>query len=772
LRRISFRGFLKLPHPALLYNSRNTCIPEMSVRHPWLAITALFFAFYGNPLLAQPDDGRIKIGLALSGGGARGGAHVGVLRALEELRVPIDYVAGTSMGAIIGGFYAAGYSVDEIERIMREMDWNRAMSDSPDRRDRTMRKKEVEAEFLIPYRVGYNDGRFQAALGAIQGQHLDQVFQRILQPVAPAYSFDALPIPFRAVATDLVTGEAVVLSSGSLADALRASMSVPGVFAPVRIDGRILVDGGMSNNLPVSVVREMGADIVIAVDISSQLLNEEQLTSVLSVTEQLSNFLTRRTTEQQIESLAPKDVLIVPPLADFGSANFAGAVEIIPLGYRATMDQQVLLAGISEATGSSDAAADRRLVDGPDHKGLEYLVSFVDIDNDSVLNDEIIRSRLGVQPGQYLDLDSLESSVDRIYSLDLFESVTYDLVENSAGEKGLLISANARRWGPNYLQFGLELSNDFSGNSDFKIGAGYTRNALNSLGGELRVLASMGREDELRFDFYQPVDLGANWFVNPQVDWKRRNYGLWIDDRRLAEYEVSGWNLEFGVGRNFRTTDQVRLDYRYGRARPELITGTSLPGIDGRIDIGELLLNYRHDSLDSLYFPTTGMAHDLSYRFADDMLGASTDYQQVGGTGTWAGSWGKNTVSLNYMLCYSFDDDAPLERWYQMGGFGRLSGLAPDQLSGRQAALASLALYRRLNEVEFLPAYAGVTLEAGNVWNFRSEVEIDDLRYSASAFIGAESPIGPLYFAIGHNDGGDTAVYFYVGHPFRGSQID
>ena len=381
-------------------------------------------------------------------------------------------------------------------------------------------------------------------------------------------------------------------------------------------------------------------------------------------------------------------------------------------------------------------------------------------------------TQLGVQPGQYLDLGSLESSVDRIYSLDLFESVTYDLVENSAGEKGLLISANARRWGPNYLQFGLELSNDFSGNSDFKIGAGYTRNALNSLGGELRVIASMGREDELRFDFYQPVDLGANWFINPQIDWKRRNYGLWIDDRRLAEYEVSGWNLEFGVGRNFRTTDQVRLDFRYGRARPELITGTSLPGIDGRIDIGEFLLGYRHDSLDSLYFPTSGMAHDLSYRFADDMLGANADYQQIGGTGTLSGSWGKNTVSLNYMLGYSFDDDAPLERWYQMGGFGRLSGLAPDQLSGRHAALATLALYRRLNEVEFLPAYAGVTLEAGNVWNFRSEVDVDDLRYSASAFIGAESPIGPLYFAVGHNDGGDTAVYFYVGHPFRGSQID
>lgn len=318
------------------------------MRLTWLAIAALLSAFYGNLPAAQPDDGRIKVGLALSGGGARGGAHVGVLKALEELDVPIDYIAGTSMGAIIGGFYAAGYGADEIEQIMSEMDWDRALSDNPDRSDRTMRKKEVEAEFLIPYRLGYNSGRFQAPLGAIQGQHLGQVFHRILHPTVKAHSFDALPIPFRAIATDLVTGEEVVLSDGSLADALRASMSVPGVFAPVRIGELILVDGGMANNLPVSVVRDMGADVVIAVDISSQLLKEDELTSVLSVTEQLTNFLTRRTTQQQIESLGPGDVL---------------------------------------------------------------------------------------------DFDSLDRSVDRIYSLDVFESVTYDLVDDSAGEQGVLINA-------------------------------------------------------------------------------------------------------------------------------------------------------------------------------------------------------------------------------------------------------------------------------------------------------------------------------------------
>jgi len=214
-----------------------------------------------------------KIGLALSGGGARGGAHVGVLKALEELGIQVDYIAGTSMGAIIGGLYASGYTADEIEVVLVETDWKTALTDSPARRDRTMRKKELESQFLIPYRLGFNKGKIQLPLGAIEGQHLDQIFQELFLPVIGIHDFDLLPIPFRAVATDLVSGEAVVLSSGSLPDVVRASMSVPAVFAPVKINGRLLVDGGMSNNLPVNIVRQMGADIVIAVDISSPLLS-------------------------------------------------------------------------------------------------------------------------------------------------------------------------------------------------------------------------------------------------------------------------------------------------------------------------------------------------------------------------------------------------------------------------------------------------------------------------------------------------------------------
>ena len=719
--------------------------------------------YAGEDPYAGEDRERPKIGLALSGGGARGSAHVGVIKALEELNVPIDYIAGTSMGAIVGGIYAAGYSADELKQVLEDMNWSGAMTDKLPRRQQSMRKKDLDAQFLIPYRVGFNKGGIQLPLGVIEGQHLDQVFHRILLPVQGITDFDQLSIPFRAVATDLVTGQEVVLSSGSLPDALRASMSVPGAFAPVQLNGRKLVDGGMVNNLPVSVVRDMGADIVIAVDISTPLLTEEQLVSVLKVAEQLTGFLTRRNTEEQIASLGPGDILLIPDLEGVSAADFENADEIAKKGLEAAMARREDLAALSMPQIQGPAERPPLL----EHSLPAYLVQFITINNGSVLDDEIIRSRLELEPGQPLDILALEKSVDRVYGLDVFESVTYNLVRNEAGERGVEIIAKARSWGPNYLQFGLEFSDDFSGNNEFKIGAAYTRNALNSLGGELRVTAAFGREDELSFDFYQPLDTGGQWFVEPQAFLRREQFNVWEDDSLIAKLDIAGYGAKLGFGRNFSTTDLVRMDYQYFRGDADLVVGVLDFPLDDDVKIGELIFEYRHDSLNSLWFPTDGMFHRLDYRLARDSLGAAFDYEQALAAGTFSLSRGKNTLLLNYEAAYSFDDAAPVERWFELGGFARLSGLIPDQLSGRQLGLFSLVYLRRLNNIDILPAYAGISLEAGNVWNYADDVSFGDLRKSGSIFVGAETPLGPVYLAWGYSDSGDNTLYFYLGNPFR-----
>lgn len=731
-----------------------------------LVLAAVFLlGFYNNAQPAQVDEGRMTVGLVLSGGGARGGAHIGVLQALEELGVPVDFIAGTSMGAIVGGLYAAGYSAEEIGRLLEETDWEIALADNPERPRRTMRTKEVESEFLIPYRIGFNRGRVQMPLGVVAGQHLDQIFQRMLLPVSQVRHFDDLPIPFRAVATDLETGEEVVLEDGNLANALRASMSVPGVFAPVTLDNRLLVDGGMANNLPVSVARQMGADVIIAVDISTPFLEESELSSVLDVTFQLTNFLTRRNTEHAIASLGPGDLLIVPELGDFSSADFAEAVSIVGIGREASLAHRERLLQLAAEAGPRA----QRVVDAAPPPET---IQFIELINSSVLEDELVLSWLGIREGDTLDLDELDRGADNVYALDVFESVTYDFVRNDRGEAGVRINARPRRWGPNYLQFGLELSTHSLGGDNFLMGAAYTRNAMNRLGGELRVVGSVGREGKLSFNLYQPIDFEARWFVEPEINYLRQTYAIWNDDDKIAEYEVDTWGGQLALGRNFGTSNQARLSYLFAVGDADLRVGSPLVPFDQDVEIGELVPEYRHDSLDSPWFPTSGRLHLLRYRWARESLGSREDFSQATARGSMARTWGRNSLLLSYLAGYSFDDDVPIERWYRLGGFGQLSGLAPNQIAGPHAALGTLAAFRRLNDFKLFPAYAGLTLEAGNVWQYADQVGFDDLRYSTSLFLGAESPLGPLYLAVGYASGGDVATYFYIGNPWKTASFE
>jgi NTE family protein len=708
---------------------------------------------------AEATQERPKIGLALSGGGARGGAHVGVLRKLDELGVPIDFVAGTSMGAIVGALYSAGFSPDEIEALFRDTDWRSAFTDRPSRQDETMRQKDLDQRLLIPYRIGFNHGSFQFPMGAVEGQHLDQMFNRLLFPVVDVQDFDDLPIPFRAVATNLETGGEVVIGKGSLPDAIRASMSVPGFFAPVPLDGQLLVDGGMSNNLPVSVVREMGADIVIAVDISTPLLTADELTSVLAVSEQLTTFLTRKNTEDQIAILQPQDILLVPDLVGFSSADFKEAAEMSSVGYKAANKHEAALAQLANPAGAT------RLGPAQEEPG-QTVIEFITLNNQSVLDDEIILSRIESQPGEVLDIDRLERNIDQIYSLDVFQSVTYSVAQNPAGQKGLYIDAQPRSWGPNYLQAGLEFSDDFSGNSQFQLAAAYTRNALNPYGGELRVTGGFGREDVLDFNFYQPIDKGARWFVEVDAYYRRYRFNIYLDKQLASQLEIAGSGAVIGIGRNLDYNNQLRLDYNYFRGDADELLLDQGFLVDDNVEIGELVLSYQHDTLDSVYFPTEGAAITLAYSYGSEALGAGLDYDQAIFQGTKSWSFGRNIILAHGEAGYSFDDLTPQERLFQLGGFARLSGLIPDELNGRNLGLLTMSYMRELGSFDLAPVYAGLTAEAGNVWLLKEDVSLDDLQYAGSVFIGAETPIGPVYLAWGYHESGDSTIYFYVGNPY------
>ena len=283
---------------------------------------------------AESDEhpGRPRIGLVLSGGGARGGAHIGVLKVLEEEHVPIDAIAGTSMGAIVGGLYASGMSAGEIERKLTSIDWSAAFRDRPPRRELTFRRKQDDSSFLVRFPLGVRGTKFRLPRGFIQGQKLTRMLREFTAPVATTTDFDRLPVPFRAVATDLETGAARIFSSGDLVTAMRASMSAPGVFAPVELDGRLYVDGGLAENLPVDVARQMNVDVLIVVDVSFPLLPEKELHSALAVTNQMLAILIRKDTDRQRAQLGARDIVIDPSLGGASSIDFTGLKRTIAAG--------------------------------------------------------------------------------------------------------------------------------------------------------------------------------------------------------------------------------------------------------------------------------------------------------------------------------------------------------------------------------------------------------------------------------------------------------
>ena len=712
----------------------------------------------GERVSAEPA--RPKIGLVLAGGGAKGAAHVGVLKVLEEMRIPIDVVVGTSMGSIVGGLYASGMRPDDIERAIREIDWVDVFEDAPDRADRSFRRKADDALYVFKAKPGFSDGKIKVPLAVVQGQKFDLQLNRLTQGVSAVGDFDRLPIPFRAVAADLETGEQVVLKSGSLPRALRASMAVPGAFNPVEMDGRLLVDGGIANNIPVSVARELGADVLIVSELGTDMLTRDEIESGLDVAAQMVNFLFVINSRQQLKTLAEDDVRISVQLGDIGAGSFERIREAIPLGEQAARvaADKLNRYALAEAGYRQHVAARSLPRTGPRQ------VDFVRIENRSGVSDEVIAARLSVKAGEPLDVAELEHDIQQIYGLEIFESVRYALVEED-GKSGVVVQATEKSWGPGYLQTGLITSSNFEGDAVFRLGLTYTRTAINPLNGEWRTGAQIGDEPGLFTEIFQPFDPGARYFGCARAGYQTRNVNDFDEDgNKISEMRAKGFGVELGVGRQFGTWGEIRLGYLRRTGDIEVGVGAPMPARD--FETGEVFLRLTDDKLDSLYFPRTGHAARANWRMSRRDLGADTDFDQADYGFLLAHSWGRHTLLGGVEVKATVDGTAPVQSQQRLGGFLRLSGFEEGRLSGQQSGLARLVYMRRINDIQQFKAYAGASLEAGNVWADTGDIFGGDHIVGGSLFIGADTPIGPLYFAYGHNDTGKGSVYLYLGPLF------
>ncbi len=733
-----------------------------------LTLGLLLATIVPNPVstpVAEAAPNRPRIGLALGGGGARGIAHVGVLKTLEEMRVPVDCIAGTSMGSIIGGLYASGMSPEQMSEAVQRIDWPAAFTDGPPRADLPFRVKE-EQRVLLNAEVGLKQGKVQLPKGLLEGQNLLLLLEELSLPAASVHDFDKLRIPYRAVAADLATGEALVLGSGELAKAMRASMSIPSALVPVELNGKILVDGGVANNVPVNVARELcRPDVIIAVNVGAPLAPADQLTSVLSVTEQLTNFLTVGNTNQQLRTLGRKDVLIVPELKDLGSIDFNRAAEAVAIGYAAAQAKRDELSRLSV----SPAAYRDYLAALPAIPQAERpVIDFIRVKNDTRLSDRTIEGQLHVKPGDRLDPEKLNRNLNTIYGMGEFQRVNYTLVREN-GKTGLVVETHQKDIGTDTLKFGLFLGANLKGDSEFDISAAYTLSQLNSLGGQWRNFVQLGGNIVLASDFYQPLDTDQRYYIDPYVKYEQYNLDLantfYADS---ASFRVYRSEIGLEAGRNLEDWGQLSLALYYGAGRNDLRLGQPSP-YEGNFTQAGYALRWQTDTLDNLNFPTSGHRGNLIFRDSLTEMGSDQDFRTLDLDVVHAFTWGQYSIIPRVRLAGKLSGELGIQDLFLLGGFLNLSGYQPGQLSGQYVALGEVIYMYRLTDTSAaftIPIFAGGSLEAGGAWNEYGDITLDSLIPAGSLFLGVDTPLGPLYMGAGYAEGGNTSLYLSLGKLF------
>lgn len=722
-----------------------------------------FLPLFAHASVDASDATRPKVGLVLSGGAARGLAHIGVLKALEEQGIKIDAIAGTSMGAVVGGLYASGYKIDELEKLALTIDWQAALSDAPPREDVPFRRKQDDRDFLVKQKLSFrDDGSLGLPLGVIQGQNLALLLESLLAHTSDTRDFDKLPIPFRAVATDIANGEKVVFRKGHLPQVIRASMSIPAVFAPVELDGRLLVDGGMTDNIPLDVVRAMGVDIAIVVDIGTPLRNRKQLTTVVDVLNQSITLMTRSNSEEQLAALKPSDVLIQPALAAFGVTDFGKAQEMIDAGYRATKILDARLARLKPAE-SQDAELNAARSPGQ----RTPIITAIKVENDSKVDDDVIRYYIRQHIGEPLDLGRLRSDMGTLYGLDYFEQVQYRVVHKGQ-DHTLVISARGKRSGTDYLRVGLNLSDDMRGDSAFNLGASYRINGINRLGAEWLTRAQIGDKQELYSEFYQPLDVGSRYFVAPYASFEAQNVDSVLDNDPVAQYRVERYGFGLNLGRQIGNNGEIRFGVGEAWGKADVRIGDQdLPSES--FTEGFYSLKYSYDSLDNVYYPHEGKDISLTLMQFEPSLGSDTRYRQWEFKLDKAMSRGPDTLILGGRYGRTLDNANVVTSSFLLGGARQLSGFREDSVSGQNVSLMRAVYYRRLTPRSYLPLdfplYAGASLERGRAWNNDNEFDSGYIN-AASVFIGFDTPLGPLNFSYGLNDANEQAVYLNLGQTF------
>ena len=732
---------------------------------------------------ASAAESRPQIGLVLSGGGAKGAAHIGVLSVLEENRIPVDVITGTSMGAYVGGMYAMGLSAQEVRRKTMAADWQSGYEDRVGRNDLELRRKQQNDNYQIYSDIGIDiKGNYQSKPGAFQGQGMATLLGNLTDNLPTLESFDDLAIPYRAVATDIVNVKPVVLDSGHLATAMQASMTVPGALQPVRIDNRILVDGGIVNNMPVDAAQALGADTIIAVDLRDALFEEQQLNSAFNIIGQLTTFMTNSSSDQQMALMEEGDVYLQPDVSFMLAPDFDKMEQAYVAGRKVALDALPELKRYQ----LSEASYQRYLREKLDRRSQvqaspAYYIDRIEVVNHTQRSDKALLEVMDLTAGRVLTNHEMDDAVNRLNRQDVFERITYQ-IEQQGDENVLVMDVREKSWGPGYLNLKFVFEDDFANRSDFAFGTQYIYTNLTDKGGEWQFEWQLGSWKKIDTSFYFPLDYQKNSYTSFGVNWNRevREFILSEEQADLigrepgssAETEYSVYSGYAELGWNLQPWSSLAIGYRggVGEVSEINISNTQDYSVHGPY------VSFVYDDLDNMFFPREGVMFMTEFGLGSSRSSVN-DQDTVSSDSVYGQlklikpiSHDRHSLVTTFQAG-GYDGDDLLPVYVQdLGGLFNLSGYHRYELNGRYKLFGALVYSYRLLDNNFgavsIPVYVGGSLERGGVWDDQADIDFDSSLSAGSLFLGLDTPVGPVYLAYGMAEDGQNSFYLSLGTTF------
>jgi len=705
-----------------------------------------------------PAKQRLKIGVALEGGGALGLAHIGVLEWFEEQHVPVDYIAGTSMGGLVGGFYATGVSPEEMKNLIERLDWDEILRDRTPYQDLSFLRKQDQRSYPNSLVLGLRKGLYLPA-GLNAGHQIGLLIDRETLPYFGLPSFDALPVPFRCVATDLVSAKQFVFKDGSLAQALRATMSIPGAFTPVHDGQRVYVDGGLVNNLPTDVVRQMGADIVIAVHLETQPPEAKNIQSLVSVLEQSVRVVI---SESELRGLAQADAVVSVPLGHFLMRDFAKNVPIMQAGYEAAKEKSKLLAGFAlDDAGWNEYVRER---DGR-KQTTTPVPQFIEVQGTKPPAQEDIRRDLKKFIGKPLNAEKLDPALTQLTGGGRYDTLDYRIVERD-GKQGLLIVVKEKDFAPPTLQPAFEVDGSEAGDIEFTLGTRLTLMDVAGFRSEWRTDFLFGNTYGVSSELYRPFRAESKWFFGPHASASDTTFQIYAKNDPLADYRFYRMNIGADLGYGFSRFSEVCVGYDVGHLSTDLRLGTpQIPAVDGRV--GAARMRYLMDHTDDPVIPRRGFRVELNFHWFDASPGATSAfpvsdarvefYQPVSRVASFflSSEGGSTLGSRNTGVPQFF-----------LGGPSRLSSYGVNELFGNQYYLFRGGY---LHEIASLPPFVGKRVyaigsyEAGKMYGAVNESKFPN---DFAAGVLAETALGPFFIGGSVGDSSHHKWFFQLGHVF------